>query len=50
MDGKLMYSALDPYAAALLARAKEAAYPPFEALTPHPHYSGPDLKSVLHSL
>jgi len=23
---------------------------PFEALTPHPHYSGPDLKSVLHSL
>jgi len=23
---------------------------PFEALTPRPHYSGPDLKSVLHSL
>lgn len=23
---------------------------PFEALTPHPHYSGSDLKSVLHSL
>jgi 2-haloacid dehalogenase len=23
---------------------------PFEALTPGPHYSGPDLKSVLHSL
>jgi 2-haloacid dehalogenase len=23
---------------------------PFEALTPRPHYSGPDLKSVLYSL
>ncbi|NDF06197.1 MAG: alpha/beta hydrolase, partial [Betaproteobacteria bacterium] len=34
MDGKLMHTAVDPYAAALLARAKEAAYPPFEALTP----------------
>ena len=30
----LQHSALDPDVAALLARAKEAGYPPFEALTP----------------
>jgi len=31
---KPAHTALDPDAAALLARAKEAGYPPFEALTP----------------